>query len=56
MTSRILGTKVTNAQNESIGDIADLVIVDGKTVQAVILGVGGSSASASATSRSAPTA
>lgn len=41
VTSRILGTKVTNAQNESIGDIADLVIVDGKTVQAVILGVGG---------------
>ncbi|MFH6786353.1 MULTISPECIES: PRC-barrel domain-containing protein [Methylobacterium] len=41
VTSRILGTKVTNTQNESIGDIADLVIVDGKTVQAVILGVGG---------------
>jgi hypothetical protein len=41
VTSRILGTKVTNAQNEAVGDIADLVIVDGKTVQAVILGVGG---------------
>lgn len=41
VTSRILGTKVTNAQNESVGDIADLVIVDGKTVSAVILGVGG---------------
>jgi len=41
VTSRLLGTKVTNAQNESIGDIADLVIGDGKTVQAVILGVGG---------------
>ncbi len=41
VTSRILGTKVTNAQNEAIGDIADLVIVDGKTVQAVVLGVGG---------------
>ncbi|GJD63490.1 PRC-barrel domain-containing protein [Methylobacterium frigidaeris] len=40
VTSRILGTKVTNAQNESVGDIADLVIVDGKTVQAVILGIG----------------
>ncbi|UHC14629.1 PRC-barrel domain-containing protein [Methylobacterium currus] len=41
VTSRLLGTKVTNAQNDSVGDIADLVIVDGKTVQAVILGVGG---------------
>ena len=36
VTSRILGTKVTNAQNESIGDIADLVIVDGKTVLRIL--------------------
>ncbi len=41
VTSRILGTRVTDAQNVSVGDIADLVIVDGKTVQAVILGIGG---------------
>ena len=41
MTSRLIGTNVYNNQNESIGEIEDMVIVNGKTVSALILGVGG---------------
>ncbi|MGU3537791.1 PRC-barrel domain-containing protein [Methylobacterium sp. A54F] len=41
LTSKLVGLNVYNNNNEAVGDIADLVILDGKTVQAVILGVGG---------------
>jgi sporulation protein YlmC with PRC-barrel domain len=41
MSSKLIGLNVYNNANESVGEIEDLVIVDGKTVSAVILGVGG---------------
>lgn len=41
MTSKLIGLNVYNNANESVGEIEDLVLVDGKTVSAVILGVGG---------------
>lgn len=41
LSSRLVGANVYNNQNESIGEIADLVIENGKTVKAVVLGIGG---------------
>ncbi|KQO56166.1 hypothetical protein ASF22_09805 [Methylobacterium sp. Leaf87] len=41
MSSKLIGLNVYNNANETVGEIEDLVIVDGKTVSAVILGVGG---------------
>lgn len=41
MTSKLIGLNVYNNNGDSVGEIEDLVIVDGKTVHAVILGVGG---------------
>jgi sporulation protein YlmC with PRC-barrel domain len=41
MSSKLIGLNVYNNANESVGEIEDLVIVDGKTISAVILGVGG---------------
>jgi sporulation protein YlmC with PRC-barrel domain len=41
MSSKLIGLNVYNNANESVGEIEDLVIVDGKTVHAVVLGVGG---------------
>lgn len=41
MTSKIIGTKVYNNQNESVGEIEDLVIENGKTIAGVVVSVGG---------------
>lgn len=41
MASRLLGVNVYNKQNESIGEIQDFAIIDGKTISAVIVSVGG---------------
>jgi hypothetical protein len=41
MAYNLLGTDVYNNQNENIGEIADMVIDNGKTVRALIIGVGG---------------
>ena len=41
IVSRLMGTNVYNNQNESIGEIEDLVIENGKTLKAVVVGVGG---------------
>ena len=41
MISKILGTNVYNNQNETVGEIADLVIENGKTITGVIVSVGG---------------
>jgi sporulation protein YlmC with PRC-barrel domain len=39
--SRLLGVNVYNNQNENLGEIDDFVINDGKTISAVVIGVGG---------------
>jgi sporulation protein YlmC with PRC-barrel domain len=39
--SKIIGRSVYNLNNESIGDVNDLIIHDGKTISAVVVGVGG---------------
>lgn len=41
LASKFIGTNVYNKQNESIGEIEDLVIENGKTVTGVVIGVGG---------------
>ena len=41
MAYNLLGTDVYNNQNENIGEIADMVIDNGKTVRALIISVGG---------------
>ncbi len=41
MSSKLVGTNVYNNQNESIGEIQDLVIENGKTVTGVVVSVGG---------------
>lgn len=41
VVSRLKGTDVYNAQNEKLGDVEDFVIKDGRTISAVIIGVGG---------------
>lgn len=41
LSSKLIGLNVYNNNNETVGEIEDLVIVDGKTVSAVVLGVGG---------------
>lgn len=41
MTSRLIGANVYNRQNESVGEIKDLVIDNGRTVSGVIVSVGG---------------
>lgn len=41
LSSRLIGTDVYNKQNEEIGEIEDLVIENGKTVTALVIGVGG---------------
>jgi sporulation protein YlmC with PRC-barrel domain len=40
-TSQLIGTKVYNASNESIGDINDLLLDTSGSVDRVIVGVGG---------------
>lgn len=41
MASRLIGMNVYNNQNESIGEIQDLVIDNGKTITGVVVSVGG---------------
>jgi sporulation protein YlmC with PRC-barrel domain len=41
MAYNLLGTDVYNNQDENIGEIADMVIDNGKTVRALIISVGG---------------
>lgn len=41
LASRLNGSSVYNKQNEKIGDIEDLVIENGKTITALVIGVGG---------------
>lgn len=41
LSSRLVGSNVYNRQDEKIGDIEDLVIENGKTVTALVIGVGG---------------
>lgn len=39
--TKLIGTNVYNLNNESIGEVNDLVIDNGKTIKAVIVSVGG---------------
>lgn len=39
--SKLMGRTVYNLQNESIGEVNDLIINDGKTIKAIVVGVGG---------------
>jgi sporulation protein YlmC with PRC-barrel domain len=39
--SKLIGSTVYNVNNESIGDIEDVVLDEGKTLRAVVIGVGG---------------
>lgn len=39
--SSIMGKSVYNLNNESIGEVNDIIINDGKTIRAIIIGVGG---------------
>src|SRR5688500_7739185 len=39
--SDIIGMDVRNTANEDLGEIADVVIDDGKTIRAIVLDVGG---------------
>ena len=41
MASDLLGIAVVNARNESIGEIADVVVDNGQTIRAYIIEVGG---------------
>lgn len=41
MTSKLVGVNIYNAQDESIGEIADVVIGDGKSVIGLVASVGG---------------
>ncbi len=41
MATRLMGAKVYNNQNESIGEIEDLIIENGRTVKGVVVSVGG---------------
>ena len=41
MTSKIVGTNVYNNQNETVGEIQDLVIENGNRITGVVVSVGG---------------
>ena len=41
MTSKLVGAKVYNNQNDDLGDIVDLVIENGETITGVVVKVGG---------------
>ncbi|MGV1757095.1 PRC-barrel domain-containing protein [Rhizobium sp. A22-96] len=41
VASKLIGTKIYNKQNESIGSVSDVVIGDGKSVIGVVASVGG---------------
>lgn len=38
--SKLMGRNVYNLQNESIGEVNDLIIDNGKTIKAIVVGVG----------------
>lgn len=39
--SKIMGQSVYNLNNESIGEVNDIIVNDGKTIKAIVVGVGG---------------
>jgi sporulation protein YlmC with PRC-barrel domain len=39
--SKLIGRTVYNLDNESIGEVSDLIIDNGKTIKAIVVGVGG---------------
>ncbi len=41
MSSKLVGMNVYNNQNDSVGEVKDLVLKDGKTVAGVVVSVGG---------------
>lgn len=41
MSSKLVGMKIYNNQNEGLGEVEDLVIDNGKTITGVVAGVGG---------------
>ncbi len=41
MSSKLIGVNVYNNQNESVGEIADIVINNGTNVTGLVVGVGG---------------
>ncbi len=41
MTSKLVGAKVYNNQNDNLGDIVDLVVENGETITGVVVKVGG---------------
>ncbi len=41
MSSKLIGVNLYNNQNESLGEIDDLVIDNGKTITGIVAGVGG---------------
>lgn len=41
MTSKLIGINVYNNQNETLGEIEDLVVDKGKTLSGVVVSVGG---------------
>lgn len=41
LSSRLIGINLYNVQNESLGEIEDLVIENGKTITGVVVSVGG---------------
>lgn len=41
LSSKLIGTNLYNKQDESLGEIEDLVIENGKTVTGIVVGVGG---------------
>jgi sporulation protein YlmC with PRC-barrel domain len=41
MSSKLVGVNVYNKQNEKVGEISDLAIDNGKTIDGVVLSVGG---------------
>ena len=41
MSSKLVGTTVYNNKNETVGEVEDLVIENGKTLTGVVVGVGG---------------
>jgi sporulation protein YlmC with PRC-barrel domain len=41
VVSQLLGLKIYNNQNESVGEIEDLVIDNGRTLSGIVVGIGG---------------
>ncbi|MEH3148659.1 MAG: PRC-barrel domain-containing protein [Methylobacterium frigidaeris] len=41
MSSKLVGTTVYNNKNETVGEVQDLVIENGKSITGVVVGVGG---------------